>query len=836
MAGDRCRRRAGAACPTEVTIDTSRAPAANAKRPRLPGFRIWVARWAVLWERFWPSFWPATVVAAIFLILALFDLLPLLPGWVHLIILAAFAVALAYAVGRFWPTLRLPARSAGIRRIERESGLAHRPLTALADALATSATDPAASLLWERYRRQVSRGLGHLRIGLPRAGFVERDPMALRVLLGLTLAIALAVGWRDAPERLYRAVAPNLHSLAAAGPSSLTISLTPPAYTNMAPIFLEAGSGVATGSGPAELRLPTGTMVLALVQGGSDVPELQLGGAATPFAAVEPETYQVKSEIRAGNRLAIMRDGAELVAWPMTVVPDLAPSVNFTAPPGGGERKALRIAYAASDDYGLASVTATIRRADGQSGPGKIDKIELPLALPGVDVKKAQQSSYHDLTPHPWAGLPVTIQLTAKDAIGQTGTSETIQIVLPERIFKQPVARAIIEQRKRLIMNPDDGRSVARALYAIGAQPPTYNDDLVVVLGLEVAERRLLYDPTETGVDQVQALLWELALRVEEGELAVAERDLRQLQQKLQDALANGAPDEEIERLMNELQQAMDKYVEALTEKMKRDMQAGRPQQQFDPNAMQLRREDLQKLLDRARDLAKGGARQAARDMLSKLQEMLENLQAQQQQQATDPAMQQAMQMLDDMDNLAKRQQQLLDKTFRQSQQLGQGESLPNGDPGAAEQEQLRHDLGDLMRRYGEMMGDIPRALGRAERSMRDATEALKQGQPGQAVDPQSQALGELQKGAQDMASAMMQQLQQQAGARPGQEPGNQGRDPLGRNENGVGAIDTTDVQIPEQSDVQRAKQLIDELRRRAGDRERPKLERDYIDRLLKRF
>ena len=798
-----------------------------------------MARWAIVWERFWPSCWPLALVVAVFLILALFDLLPLLPGWLHLIVLGALLVGLAYGLGRLWPTLRFPGRVEGIRRIERESGLAHRPLTGLADALATSATDAGASLLWERYRRQISRNLGHLRIGLPRAGFVERDPMALRVLLGLTLAIALVVGWSDAPERLRRALTPHLSSFAASVPTTLTVSLTPPAYTNMAPIFLEADDKPAAGSTPAPLRIPVGTTVLGLLQGGTDMPELHLGTAATPFTTVEPETFQVKAEIRAGDRLAILRGGEELAAWPMTVIPDQPPVVAFAAPPGASERKALRVAYTASDDYGLASVIATIRRADGQTGPGKVDKIEIPLTLSGVDVKKAAQSSYHDLTPHPWAGLPVVIQLTAKDALGQTGTSEPLKIVLPERIFKHPIARAIIEQRKRLILNPDDGRSVARALYAIAAQPPTYNDDLVVVLGLEVAERRLLYDPSEAGVDQVQSLLWELALRIEEGELAVAERELRQLQQKLQDALANNASDQEIERLMNELQQAMDKYMDALTEKMKRDMQqAGRQQQQqFDPNAMQVRRDDLQKMLDRARELAKGGARQAAKDMLAQLQEMLENLEAQQQQQQpTDPAMAQAMQMLDDMEGLAKRQQQLLDKSFRQSQQMGQGESMPNGDPGATDQEQLRRDLGDVMRRYGDMMGDIPRSLGRAERAMRDATQALKQGQPGQAVDPQSQALGELQKGMQDMATAMMQQLQQQAGTRPGQEPGNTGRDPLGRNENGLGAIDTTDVQIPEQSDVQRAKELIDELRRRASDRSRPKMERDYIDRLLKRF
>jgi hypothetical protein len=252
---------------------------------------------------------------------------------------------------------------------------------------------------------------------------------------------------------------------------------------------------------------------------------------------------------------------------------------------------------------------------------------------------------------------------------------------------------------------------------------------------------------------------------------------------------------------------------------------------------MEVHREDLQKMLERARELARGGARDAARNMLSQLQEMLENLQAQPYAQQTDPAAAEAMKLLDDMDKLSKRQQDLLDQTFRHSQEMGDNQrSMPNGDPGAADQEGLRRDLGDLMRRYGEMMGDIPRSLQRAEKSMRDATEALKQGKPGEAVDPQSQALGELQKGMQDMASAMMQQLQQQAGRRPGQQPNGTDRDPLGRHENGAGSIDTSDVKIPEQSDVQRARELIDELRRRSGDRERPKVERDYIDRLLKRF
>ena len=175
------------------------------------------------------------------------------------------------------------------------------------------------------------------------------------------------------------------------------------------------------------MRLPIGTNVLAILQGGSDVPDLMLGQAATPFAAVEPGTYQVKAEVRAGDRLAVTRGGVEIAGWPLTIIPDRPPAIAFMTPPDASERKALRIAYAASDDYGLAGVTASIRRADGKTGPGKIDEILLPLTVSGSDPRKAQEISYHDLTPHPWAGLPVRIQLTAKDALGQTATSDVVE-------------------------------------------------------------------------------------------------------------------------------------------------------------------------------------------------------------------------------------------------------------------------------------------------------------------------------------------------------------------------------------------------------------------------
>jgi hypothetical protein len=64
----------------------------------------------------------------------------------------------------------------------------------------------------------------------------------------------------------------------------------------------------------------------------------------------------------------------------------------------------------------------------------------------------------------------------------------------------------------------------------------------------------------------------------------------------------------------------------------------------------------------------------------------------------------------------------------------------------------------------------------------------------------------------------------------------NADRDPLGRDRSGNGTYDNGDVAIPGQAELQRSREILDELRRRSGERTRPELERDYIDRLLKRF
>jgi hypothetical protein len=62
------------------------------------------------------------------------------------------------------------------------------------------------------------------------------------------------------------------------------------------------------------------------------------------------------------------------------------------------------------------------------------------------------------------------------------------------------------------------------------------------------------------------------------------------------------------------------------------------------------------------------------------------------------------------------------------------------------------------------------------------------------------------------------------------------GRDPFGRPQNGFGILDDNRVEIPGEIDVQRAREILQELYRRSGDRRRPQIELDYLNRLLRRF
>lgn len=805
------------------------------------GWRLAAALTALFWERLWPALSMGIGVALLFAGLSLLNLWDIFPGWLHLALLVLFGLALAAAL--FWGLrhLTLPRRKEGHRRLEHATGLDHRPLAALRDQLAVA---PGASVeadtqaLWEEHRRRTRRKLRFLRVGWPAGGLARKDPWALRAGVGLLLVIGLVVAGGDGPRRLGHAFAPDL-SFGSDTEIVLDAWITPPTYTGLAPTFL---SKVAERR-QQTIRVPAGSELFARVHGGREVPDLVVDGGKTAFKEIDRENFEIKRTMTAGEALSIERDGDTLAAWSLDVVPDVAPSIAFHETPSQSARDALRLTYDASDDYGLASVEARLRRVEGS----EVRTFNLPLAAEGRT--EASETSFHDLTPHPWAGLPVIIQLAARDELDQEGVSEELEMILPEREFRHPVARAIVEQRKVLAIAPSRQDTVARTLSRISAQPQNYYGDVVAFMSLRSAVWRLVnLAPSTEIVSDVIDLLWHTALRIEDGDLSLAEAELRAAQDALLEALANNAPDSEIDELIQDVREALERFLQALAERALADAREGNLQRQpIDPNAL-LGADDLQKLLDRAQELSRTGSRDAARELLSQLREMLENLRAGLFAGEMDEGALEGSQTLSDLNELLRQQQELLDRTFRESQRRRPGQRGQRGQPegqergqatnGLAEnQEALRRMLGELMRRLGEGGGDIPGALGRAERFMDDARRQLEARRPGDAVGPQTNALDQLRQGADSVIRDMLQAL----GQNPGQDLGpgqfnRVGRDPLGRPQAGLGAIDDESVKIPDEADVQKAREILRELYRRSGDRSRPPIERDYIDRLLRRF
>jgi uncharacterized protein (TIGR02302 family) len=606
--------------------------------------------------------------------------------------------------------------------------------------------------------------------------------------------------------------------------------VTPPEYTGLPPQFLPA----TTPDQP--IAVPTGSTVLAQVHGGGNPPQLEIDGKSSAFSRIDAENFKGSATLAAGSKLAVAQDGHTLGAWPITIIPDLPPKIDFAKPPQHTDRAVLRLEYVATDDYGVESAKAVITRP-GDKGP----PIILDLPLPGEHLRDVHDTSFNDLTAHPWAGLPVDIHLEAKDALGQTGESDTLRITLPERVFHNPVARAIIDQRKQLTLDPTQRDVVAETLSDLSLRPAMFNDDKVVFLALRTAQARLVLDKDAKAVPAVQQLLWDTAVRIEDGRTTLVQRDVRDAMKALQDALARNAPDAEIEKLMQQLQQAINRYLQALAQNAQQQDQQN--QTPIDPSRL-LSQQDLQRMLDRARELARTGSRDAARDLLSQLQDMLENLRMARPGQMGNGASQ-AMQ---EMQQMMERQQQLLDKSFRSRGQSGQmGRSGQMGqDNMAGDQEALRRELGEMMGRLGEQAGELPQSLGRAERAMRGATSALQQGQPGDAIGPQTEALDQLQQAARSLAQQMLGEMNNGA---PGNDTGDRDglresdRDPFGRlnpQDDANGGIDEGGrmrMGGPTSNyAVDKAKTILDELRRRDGERDRPEIEHDYIDRLLKQF
>ncbi len=805
-------------------------PAGITLRVALSRLLLWV-------ERAVPAFLPAGLVAAGFLTLSVYGLWGFLPGWLHLLLLLIFALSFLMAVVRGAAGLHYPTAVEGIRRLERTNHAPHRPVTTLVDPPA--AVIASARRAWAMHLERSLQAARRLRLRRPRNLFTRADPLALRVGLGILLTVGLAAFGSETAARVAGAFQPDL-SRASAPPGTLTAWVAPPGYTALPPIALDAG-GADTSPG-APVSVPGGSVLLARVHGGSGESAIEMADSAPlSFVQLDAANAALEVPVQAAGPVRV-RQGSEVLAhWVFEIRDDQAPAVRFVEPPHGTARGTLVLNVAAEDDYGVQALQAVVQRVG--AGPQSADRdppVHLQLPASSRRARTVEHVTYHDLAAHVWAGEPVHVELVGTDALGQAGRI-SVDTVLPERRFNHPVAAAIVAERKQYALQRAPVREIARNLQALAAAGEAY-DEAVRARDAIVEAASLISDPPErTARQQAIDRLWEAAVWIEDGSFAEAEAGFRDAQERLADALRQERRPEALEQMLSDIQSEMQDLLEELDDLPppgpEDDTAASVPGgMDADPNAVQ---RELQDKVDEVVELATTGAPEEAEDALEELREITENMDraGERMLRESDQRLDQRQAMMQQMQEMMQEQEQMMEESFYQSARAGAADQKSPGsgnfDPPDERQNELREELGDVMRQIGEEGEAIPSELGEAEQAMRQAAEELQRGRPEQASDAQGRALDALRLGYERVRPMPGGRGPSQvAGERPSPNR-QQATDPLGRVPPGDGASVTGDIGIPTRPERRRAREIVEELRSRAGDSSRPELDRDYATRLL---
>ena len=812
---------------------------------------------AGLWaERLSRAFWPLWTILLLAFAAAAFGLHDL--GSLMQVQIGIGLVALAALVALVWGWRKFRRPTSDEALIRLDATLPGRPIATLRDIQVIGAADAQSAAVWRVHLARMAEKARAARAVPPDLQLASRDRWSLRYV-ALTAAVMAAVFgsfWR-ATEVV--SLGPGPAQAIPSGPVWEGWA-RPPAYTGKPVLYL---NDITAG----EFEVPVGSKIQIRIYGEGDGPAIEqtIAQVAPPAPEAETAAAAVPEGLRGLTELVVSQSGRLAIEgnggreWQVIATPDNGPSVEVSGEMGREADGRFKQGFKATDDYGVTAGKVTIsldadkviRRYGLEIAPETWDPVVLDLPMPMKgDRREITQTLVDDLSEHVFSNMPVSMIFSVTDAAGNEGRAQPLAVTLPGKRFFDPMANAVIEMRRDILWNRENLPRVLQLLKAIGNRP----EDLprsqnaakrlrVLVRGVDAMAQPL----TTEQRDEVAKELWEIAFMFEEGDLGNAMERLQRAQDRLEEAMRNGASPEEIDELMKEMQQAMREYLKELGQQAPQngDRQDGEGGSQ---GGQTITQDQLQQMLDEIERLMKEGKTAEAMALMEELRQLMENLEVQQGQgQGGEGQGQgQGQGTMRDLGETLKNQQGLSDDAYRDMQRGRNGQE--GTDPGelADRQRELRERLNDMQN--GKMPGDGSakgeegrERLGEAERAMREAEDALRQGDLTGALDKQAEAMEQLRQGMRDFGDALADMERE-----PGQDNGNQDPrdarrvdpnavDPLGR-EPGDSARIGSDRNMVENNPDQRAQELLDEIRRRSGEAARPDAELDYLKRLLDLF
>lgn len=814
-------------------------------------------------SEFLSVFWKeisVTITYLVFLILYLnIDISPLLHLCGFLVFIALFFKDLKTNIHAFY----LPTKT----KINRSLEVANKLRTGYFDFLKDNPVDTKDTQLWflEQEKQKQSRTLA-LKTDAFKTNTSAKDPYALRFLPVIVLLLCLFIfpiaTMNDIAKNFFPHTAPPIH----VEKPSFTYSawITPPSYTGLKPDYINDTTtpplSIAQGS-KLNIALQNIKKRAYHVHINDTISKMGIDGDETILSA----DFDITADT---TRIALRGRYNNYFDLPIFIEQDNAPEISFVADPKTTNNYALEIDYRTIDDYGPKNISLSVERIESTADEPMPKPLNFDLSLGFIDTSEAEineenkiwQGQYYlDLSGHPWAGAPVKLTLSVTDHSDQKNDSAPIFATIPVRVFENKIAKKINDERMKLLADYKNNRTSAMAvLEEIIIRPAHYYNDPIIFLSLKSAMNRLFLDRYNQERLSVTNLLWDVALFIEEGLMFEALQDIKEIQQALEKALQDpNSPPEQIEELMQQYQAALENAVRAAMTDIMRQLQNGAKVQDFQNPFQTSEQSSLEDYLQKMQDLAASGNREEAMKMLQDLQKMMEQTSTKPQQLSEEQK--QGIETLQDLQEIIEAQQELTNDS-KKARALDD----KNTEDIRKRQTEIQSKTQAIKEKLVGLMPETDtKNLDDAMTEMQNAIDALSQTDTeatitDTTITAQEKAEEHLQKSGEDamqaMQSAMNMQFSQGNSLIPQMGQNGQGQngkgnrrlprqshsengetDPLGR-EPGNAKEFNGDLDSLSQAPQEKSRDVINELRKRSGERSRPQFELDYINRLLERF
>lgn len=823
-----------------------------------------------------------------------------------------FIFGLVYLIRRDLLRLTLPKGKDVDRRLEKNSALAVGQIALIEDNLANPDKDQTRTL-WNKAQRKGLFSLKHLKTPRIRPFLSKEDPRALRYITILIFISGLFVAGGSWQERIAHGLMPITPSYALSHGKSTNLWIKPPDYTQLPQAHLSGH-----GTYDQTLDIPESSSIrirLHSVLGEYIPPRLHMGGKTYAMTYMQDGLYGIETTIEPGTSIRITQGMLPRARWDYSYIIDTPPEIYSDTDSASNSANSedtnelprsnppfefldngqIRFPLIVKDDYGVKEIRMVMRldeMVEDKPLGEEVEEFRLVMSQPGNEFKIAPK---YDMSWHTWAGLPVTFEYEAIDHKGQSTKLDKISLVLPLRTFEHPMAKSLIAMRKKIAWEFNASFiEIATNIETLLNLPDFFQNDLAIFLSIRSAASRLYHNnnkPREqriTSAKEVINLLWYITLAIEEGDISLAMRELRDAQRALENAMRDpDTTDQEIRSLMDNLRQKMANYFAEAQREMQKRMAEGEDIPPISPDDFTqfISPDTIGKMMSEIEQALREGDEQKAAELMSQLQRMMEMMDPSKNTQL--PRDMQAMREgVNELKELIDRQEDLLGQTGEQAQtqrhqhrknrarirnqnrisprnlpalenmlkDFGMNGEMPPPPPvetkdkptkksgvdtsrNKVEQEALRYILGQLMLKAAEHIDEVPEKMGMAEQEMRGSSKYLGKNSPILSVPHQEKAIKYLKEAQEDLSKQFRQRMKQMIGIGMGGQA--QQYDPLGRRyyeDNPDGESTESKVKVPDEAQKKRVDGIIKQLRDRSGDRSRPREELNYFRRLLRQF